>query len=150
MNVTCIACRTHSFALDSQNMAPLRSAFIPLTLICSALLGMAACACGVLTSMPTRACCNRFLCRCPVSSESHCPALLLMVFRAAFQAHVTSAHACPFSIHYTRAVCRCSLAARHGTAQHSIAQHSTAQHSTAQHSCCGTGQKHFYTSTSPV
>ena len=132
MNVTYIACRTHSFAADSQNMAPVRSAFIPLILICSALLEMAACACGVLTSMPTRACCSRLLCRCPVGPKPHCPALLPIVLRAAFQAHVTSSHACPF---FTRCMqVGAGAAWQHSTAQHSTAQHSTAQHSMARHS----------------
>ncbi len=59
-------CRAHSFSVASQIRQSVSSAFIPLTLICSALLVTVACPCGMLTNMPIRVNCSRFLCKCQV------------------------------------------------------------------------------------
>ncbi len=127
-------CRAHSFPLASQNMQSVSSAFIPLILICSALLVTVACPCGMLTNMPIRVNCSRFLCKCQVGLN------LEQSFAESMQCmHNSSwcltASGCALSVCIALGhVIHTDSAAQHSTAQHSTAQHSTAQHSTAQHS----------------
>ncbi len=119
-------CRAHSFLLASQNMQSVSSAFTPLIPICSALLVKVACPCGMLTNMPVRVSCSRFLCKYQVGPK------LEQSFAESMRC-MTQSSWC-----HTASGCAISLYIALGqnihTAQHSTAQHSTAQHSTAQHS----------------
>ncbi len=135
-------CRAHSFSLASQHMQSVSSAFIPLILICSALLVTVACPCGMLTNMPIRVNCSRFLCKCQVGpnlDQSFAESMQCMRACGASEDVVLvqiimvpqRIRVCPVCVYCARA----SYAHKqHSAAQHSTAQHSTAQHSTAQHS----------------
>ncbi len=112
-------------------MQSVSSAFIPLILICSALLVTVACPCGMLTNLPIRVNCSRFLCKCQVGpnlDQSFAESMQCMRGSGACTNHhgATTYQGVP-------RLCTLRQGKLCSTAQHSTAQHSTAQHSVAWH-----------------